>query len=233
MIDKIIFRNGTAYFVKDKHFVYEPYKEFPVDSLIQFMNCVVELDENTTFEHVWNYLERDVEFFNTLFFRALGGFDLNEYVEQFHKPSKDPNDYEDPNHRMVGLSLGWDGDVWEGKLNIFTDFGGYGPHKMPNGEFIEDMGYGVELTPINDLKHYPLKLEKKFVIRSEENGYKELLVAEKEWSVYDMYYGILFEISFIGTPNDQLRSIADLDQRQAEVVDYLKKHPLPKKENEK
>ncbi len=225
-MDTIVFDSGVAICKREPETRDDPEIEFPVDSLIHYLNSPVVLKPVTTFAHVWDYLERDAEFFGNVFYQAMGGFSIQEYIKQARKPHT-PDEDEDPQNCMVGLSVGWATDIWEDEINIFTDFGGFGPQTIPNGDGTERViegGWAVEMTPINELLHYPLSLDDGFVVREESTkDYKELWKGKREWTVYDMYYAILFEITFCGVPNDQIRKVAELDQTMAEVKDAVAK----------
>jgi hypothetical protein len=85
---------------------------------------------------------------------------------------------------------------------------------------ISEGGWAVEYTPVNELLDYPFALNVKFDITDKNNKYyNKIWSGEHAWTVYDMYHAILDEISFLGTPDDQMRAIAELDQRFAEAMD--------------
>lgn len=214
-MDTIMFDGGVAICKSDD----DPEIEFPVDSLVEYLGCPVVLKAGTTLAHVWAYLERDADFFGTVFRQAMGNFSIDLYIKQAKKPDASRED-EDPQNCMVGLEAGWDAEIWEDEITISTDFRGIGPQKAPDGALIEDGGWAVEMTPINELLSYPFRLDEEFIVcdRSTKD-YKELWKGKREWTVYDMYFAILFEITFCGTPNDQIRRVAELDQHMAEAQD--------------
>lgn len=202
---------------KDKAYSYDIHKNDPsnfesIDSLKQFLNCEVTITEGTTFWDVWKYITFDVKYFNTVFSDALGYHDLSLYVDQGMKNGSEID--EDKKHKMQYLQAEWDVDIHEGVLRISTDFGGIGPQKslISGKEYVGK--YAIEFMPVNDLMRYPLKLNEELEI----NGKK----IKKPWTVYDMYYAILFEISFLGTPNEQISKLADFDQIIAAAKDELR-----------
>jgi len=54
----------------------------------------------------------------------------------------------------------------------------------------------------------------------------------KDWTVYDMYSAILHEITFCGLPEDQIRHLAEIDQRIAEAKDWMKRKAEQEKDEE-
>lgn len=221
-MDTIIFDGGTAICKKQKAMRDDPEIEFPVESLAEYFNCVVKLKPGTTFRHVWKYLEQDAEFFGQVFSQAMGRFPIYAYVEQGKKPHE-PEENEDPDHSMHALEVYWDVGVWEDKFKEFASFHGTGRHKYQDAdgnEIVGDCGWAVEFTPVNELMYYPLLLDDKFVI-IDEKTHKPIWSGTREWTVYEMYYAILYEITFVGTPDDQVRKMADLDQRVAEAKDAI------------
>lgn len=231
-MDTIVFDGGVAICKKCKPYRDSPDEEFPVESLITFLNCDVELKPGTTLRHVWNYLEHDAEFFGQVFRQAMGGFPVDAFVKQAKKPVTDTEEEEDPDNRMEALEVYWDADVWEDKFEVFASFHGTGRHKYQdaNGnEIVGDCGYAVEFSPINELLDYPLLLDPQFNITDKENNHETLWSGTRAWTVYDMYFAILYEITFVGTPDDQIRRVADLDQRLAEAKDAVAEgrvHPI-------
>ena len=226
---KIFFKNGQAFDSEDNN---------PLTSLAPYLNSEIELDENTTFEHVWNYLEKDVEFFDTVFFDALGKHPLKDYIEQSKNARSEEKD-EDPTDSMKFLELRWSTDIIDdetGEIFIGTDFGGVGPHEYNDGsgKIIrdEDCSYAVEFTPVQDLLAYPLKLDKEFIIQKYDhkspNGVKIIFKGVRKFTVYDLFHGILWEISFLGSPENQLQEIAGLDQNLAEAKDAVKEGLIEK-----
>lgn len=222
-MDTIIFENGIAICKKAKPFRDSPDEEFPVESLVEFLNCDVELQAGTTLRHVWTCLERDAAFFGRVFRQAMGKFPIEAYIKQSQRPVTDDKDEENPNNRMEVLEIYWDVDVKEDKFEVFACFHGRGKHEWTNADGVKkvvECGYAVEYTPLNELLDYPLLLNRQFNVIDEEND-ATIWSGTREWTVYDLYYAILFEITFCGTPDDQLRRVAELDQRLAETKDAV------------
>lgn len=231
-MDTIIFDGGVAICKKAKPYRDSPDEEFPVESLAEFLNCDVELRPGTTLRHIWAYLEQDAEFFGRVFRQAMGGFPIEAYITQGQRPVTDNEEDEDPDNRMEILEVYWDADVWDDKFEVFASFHGRGKHKWINADGVQEIGecgYAVEYTPVNELLDYPLLLDPQFNIIDKENNYETMWSGTRAWTVYDLYYAILYEITFCGTPDDQVRRVAELDQRLAEAKDAVARgdvHPI-------
>lgn len=232
-MDKIVFRNGKAIAISIPTHKDEEEQEHEIESIVPYLTCPVTI-ESATFANIWRYLEHDAEIMGLVFSDAMGHFSIKPYIDQSHRPSDGDGEAEDNNNRIEYLVCGWGGTICEGKLDIYTDFGGFGPITIQDtdGKITEETyqgSWGIEFTTINKLMHYPLKLNEKIEIYEEHYGgpaaYREDLTwsGTKEWTVYDMYYAILYEITFCGLPNDQVLKVAELDQSLAEARDWINK----------
>lgn len=212
-MDTIIFKDGVAIFKRNPAYVDEAEVEYPVESLIRYLGCVVELSEGTTVEHIWSYLEHDADFFNNVYAQAIGNFPLKLFIDQFHKPSAEL-DHEGP----TKVELYWHGEIWEGEISIFPSC---------HGKDDKGGGWAIEFTAINDLKSFPIILDDELEIYDmdaplDKDGMKPIWKGKKDWTVYDMYFAFLYEMTFCGSPEDQVRQLADLDQRLADAKEQLR-----------
>jgi hypothetical protein len=133
-MDTIIFDGGIAICKKCRYRRDDPEEEYPVESLTDYLNCLVELKPGTTLRHVWQFLERDIEFFDRVFHHALGRFSLQVYIDQARKPVHKNEDI-DPDHSMSSLEVYWSAEVWRGEFSIHTNFGGLGRQKWKDADF--------------------------------------------------------------------------------------------------
>ena len=243
MPSTIVFKNHTAYQVRDGATRHDPKIEKEIDSLLPFFNAPIEVEEGILFDDIWRYIEKDYAIYNVIFSEALGGFDLKLYVDQFKLPSKSRED-EDPENHMATLEVEWDIEInrWNGKdeLYILASFGGYGPQKHPiadGKEWKGEGGWAIDLNPINDFKGMPFRIKTDYSLHLRDLGaYKTGGKTHQEISpkitttmtVYDMLYAIFFEISYHGKPNDQLKMIHEMDQRIAELgeITFIEYHDL-------
>jgi hypothetical protein len=145
-------------------------------------------------------------------------FDYNKFYQRHKEEKTDP---------ILGpLHEPDEDDVNE--ISVYVDIHGWGEYVPMDGEEEnyeegytppEQGSYAIEFTPLYRIKHLPVRLDKKFVIR--EQGIKgdeeKILVdGEKEFTVYEVFGALLSEITFAGLPeerdkkwNDVLDSIDD------------------------
>ena len=228
----VIFRDHKAYLVNFEG--EEEISAIEVDSLASHMQCGIKLDPGTLFDDVWSYIEKDWEFFDIAFSKSLGRYDLKLYVDQFKKPGRDKED-DDPDNSIHYLVITWyaEADSWEDEKTItwMAEFGGFGRHHDKDfAEEPHDANYGLDFTPINDMKGYELKLDESVIFRhddftkkSKKTIYETLFEGTRDYEVYDVINAILFEISWHGAPNSQMSFMANMDQVVAEAKDALDK----------
>lgn len=223
----VIFRNHKAYLVN-----FEQEKEVSseeIDSLVMHLQCSINLETGTMFKDVWAYVENDWELYSVIFNKSLGRFDLKIYIDQFKKAAKDISE-DDPDDSIRYLVITWLGeaDKWEDETIALwhAEFGGFG--KITEFGGIRETHYGVDFIPINDMKAYELKLDESVGFLYEDftdkldTRSKVLFNGVREYSVYDVINAILFEISWHGTPNNQMITHASLDQTISEVKESLR-----------
>ena len=193
----------------------EKYIEKEVESLYLYLNEVVELSDDFTLEYLFNYIERDVDDFNLIFSSHLGHHPLQLYVAEIKKPGPEKDD------EIDFLEIQRCGEYWDwGDIDLYIDFRGI--------NIKEDMGYAIEFTPLNELKHLPLRLNKDFSISEVkipskvvmffvrllkkigiplgkwDNPFDHIYVrGQTNFTVNELISSVLYEISFVGTPMDR------------------------------
>jgi serine/threonine protein kinase len=58
-----------------------------VRSIKNYLNCIIHLEEGTTFETFFNIILKDKEFFNEVYKDIMGGFDLSQFTKEWNKVS--------------------------------------------------------------------------------------------------------------------------------------------------
>ena len=185
-----------------------------LDSLLTVLNTPIQLEEGTKFSHIWNYIEKDYEVFNVLFTDSLGGFDLQLWIDHAKIPHEKGTwelECEKGGYGMKELCCYWNYTIDQNEYSPFKgEFGGNGTH-LWEGE-IQETSYGVSFTPINAMMDYPLVLDEIIKITNVEewNGKKinwinlePQINTKKYWTPYTMIEAILWEISFMGSPQAQ------------------------------
>lgn len=232
MVDKIVFRGSKALAVswvpeKQKHV------EKEINTLIQFLQCYVEIESGTKFRDLWKFIVCDQKILQLVFMTALGGHPLNLYIKEANKPPKD--EPKDPDDSIQFLKFSWGNEYHEdydepkgsGKLEfyLYPDFHGWGKYREKHavgGEKIEETSYGIDLTPINELMDFELKIDDKLVVRDifvrgSVQPPKNILTAKLTFSLYDILYAVLNEISFYGSPEKRESTLKVLQGRVKKV----------------
>lgn len=209
-----------------------------LDSLLTVMNTTIQLEEGTLFKHVWEYIEKDYDIFNVLFTDSLGSFDLNNWIEHAkipHEKSESERNSEKTGVGMHKLQCYWNYSVMQDDYSQFKgEFGGWGTHvweTWENGakvkDEIQECAYGLSFTPINAILDYPFELKEEVKINHLEiwDGkkysfpkLKPEINTKKYWTPYLMIEAILWEISFMGTPQQQDEKYDEIK----ETVDKVK-----------
>lgn len=232
-----------------KEFLNEPIarktfvKAEEIYSLLPHMQTQIEIKEGTLFKHVWEMIEKDAETYNVIFSSALGNYDLNQYIESSKKPfSKEDNDIK---NCMNSIELYWGFEINHNDYSyVYPAMHGYGPQDNGDGTTIEG-GWSLTFTPINEYMNLPIHLNENVIIRhfisfckkSDKINFNEIspsINTKKSWTVYDMLYAILDEISFMGTPENQKDEFEKLNDRVIEAEEWMKNKPeeLEDKEND-
>lgn len=112
------------------------------------------------------------------------------------------------------------------EIEIYVDVHGWGEYIPADGEeenyeegYVPPThgSYAIEFTPLYRIKHLPIRLNKKFIIREEGiRGDEENIIVEgeKEFTVYEIFGEILSEITFAGLPEER-------DKKWNDVVDGI------------
>lgn len=200
-----------------------------ISSLLPYLNSPIKIGPNVIFNDVWQLIENDIDIYNTIFREALGHFSLKMYSEQFKKPS-DAYANRDVDNGPDRLEAYFDIDLetWKGEntLSFIPSFHGMGPQKISDGDTVEFGGWSLTFTPINDYKGYPISLKETVNLyhRDMDNTSKSKEILSNvniAWTVYDLLHAILDEVSWCGTPEEQMRKLAELEQTAQKVKDSL------------
>ena len=178
----------------------ESYERREVDSVIPFLSERIEIEKGFTLEDFFYLVERDKELMQIVFDSHLGHFPLQPFFEEVKKDLENYVEDSEIDH----LELFWYSDVFEfeGETDFdvspgFHGWGKYDVNPVKEEDFVYG-GYAIEFTPINNLKHLEIKLNKK--VKIYKNCEDIILEGKSEFTVYDLFGGILSELSFCGTP---------------------------------
>lgn len=221
-------RNDKAFKVNDEGVKTE------IESLVPYLGYEIDLIAGTKFGEFLSFVFKDISIMEKVFRAALAGHPLMPFYKDYsYNPTEDEiaadREDETPESRIDYLELSWQGQIYDNgdkkELQLFMDFGGVGPQKAGDGaSFIG--GWAIEFTPLYFLKDYELKLKTDFVLEKTKRksiGYApDSDTVHHSFTVYNVIYGILDEISFCGTPTERAARASELDQRKCEIEDHFK-----------
>ena len=228
--DKIIYTN---------HFNPEcdEYVKKRVYRLCPYLNETVELSKDFTFGDLFKIIEREVNVFDVIFSSHLGHHSLQLWTDEIKKPGPEKDD------EIDYLEVYRYGEYWgkdDDHIELSVGFSGVSNN-------LEDPSYGLGFTPLNKLKHLPLRLNEDFEISEVkipprivlflvrllkkigipigkwDNPFNHTYIKGKtQFSVYELISAILYEISFYGDPEKRDSKIDELDK----MVDEIKNGDL-------
>ena len=214
---------------KIKYFKNEDDKKYRVISnhkgyFLRFLNENIELAEDLTFGDFFKFLIKEKDDINRMFSGSLCGIDFDEFIKDFNK--KGDNKKLDEIENFY-LELGWISNLHIEEIDIFLDFHGKGKdteEEMGGGMIV----YSIEYTPLNELKKSLLRLNKEFVIWDwRTNKFEELIITQKDFTLYELIHGILWEITFAGTP-DMRDNTKWMKRKEGKVTKFVSEEKIIK-----
>lgn len=232
--NKIIYKND----INPKH---KDYIKEEVDSVIPYLNNVIELSKDFTLEDFFKILQKNTKLHELVFASHLYRIPLKPYFDDIFKncPKKDKSDLE-----HIELKRYSDLFTYRKKTDIenHVHVSGWGKYEQQEDEEPEQnltyTSYGIGFIPLYKMKHLVIKLDKKFEIfpewtkkkrekmKNEEERDKyfntPIISGYTEFTVFEVFGEILFELSFYGMPENK-------DKIMKETVEIMEEH----KQNEK
>jgi len=212
---------------------YYKYVKKEVEKLSPYLNEVVKLSDDFTLADLFGYIERELDIFDVIFSSQLGHYPLQLYIDEIKKPGPKEDD------EIDYLEIQRYGERWEwGEIDLFIDFRGVNEKT--------DMGYALDFTPVNELKHLPLRLNESFeiieakvppkIVRFAIRMMKKIGIPLKKWdnpfsyvyvrgktefAVYELIAAVLHEISFAGGPEERDAKFSEIVE---DVEDAMKRY---------
>jgi hypothetical protein len=192
------------------------------DEVIQYLSENVELGESVTFERIFNIIYDNVGDLNKIFYSCLGGFSIAPFMNELEEiPTNSPE--------VDKLEIHWFGDKQEDNVSIVSGLHGVG---VDDGKVCY---YGVEFTSLNNLKYLKLKLntELSLINYDDPDNYK-FDIGNRHFTLYDLFYGILYEISWNGDPSNRDLRLEELDisiKRSKEEIESVSESEAHEIEN--
>lgn len=210
------------------------------------LHYVCELEDDLTFKDVILLTQKHQDFLSTLL--SPNPQDIKDLVQEgLNEPDEKSRD-------LWYIEIYWRSNLVNYSYNetpeLYTYVGiqGIGDPTMEGQEYEK---YALDLTPLNNIAHLPIKINNNMVLYDERKTSddkfqfgKVLFEAKKDFSLFELLYGIFYELTFHGGPkkrdeakNNLLVSIKEIEDGTAELVpwDVVKKNLKERlnKKNEK
>jgi len=172
-----------------------------VTTIKNYLNCILHIEEGTTFETFFNIILKDKDFFSEVFKETMGGFDLNQFIKEWKNNVEIKN-----NHNISYLEVYRDinlkdntGIITLDVMNVFE-----GVIKKEDGE---KERLSLDFIPISSLKKIPLRINNDFNIPGQIIENVNMLTSVKEMTLFEVIESILYDITFYGDPKsrDQIK----------------------------
>lgn len=252
---KIVIRNGVAHLYEREdlnadHPDAEPdwqdvdKGERPFSLRLLGVKCEIE---DTTFGQFWEWVFANPDLIETvgeIFGEDMGHFPIHWYVEQIKKDREE----RDLDGGMQYLEVYWHAEIFRYRFDpdrkpildlepskedfdtfeVSTGFHGYGIWEAnENGGIPEgtEGGFAIEFTPLNNLKHYPLRLNteiKLYEWGASIKGDGEIVKDKRNFTLYEVLQAILYEITWGGCPGregGESQLMLDLKARTEEIAE--------------
>lgn len=157
-----------------------------------------------------------------VFFSQYSHCDVEAFIAQSEIPYSPPEKEED---KLEKLEIFWvaDQDEDNGKKKVYFSpgFHAIGTPDPSSHYYPEDGGsinYSIALTPVNELVHLPVVLNKKLDIYGADYNKSEIeFSAENDFTLLDVLHAIFWEISFYGGPNTKKEFKESINAKMDEI----------------
>jgi hypothetical protein len=184
------------------------HREEPVDcdELIAYLGDWVDLVDGITLRQFFDYLRPAKNVLGIIFAKQLGFHNLDKFFEDMETEREDSKKDD-----MDYLVISWNAKAWPaGK--------GYDKGLLIDAEFLGEQGgqsYAIEFSPLFEIADTSLRLDTAVVLKLKHSvkNVEILLETKKTFTLWDVIGAILFEISFVGEPEERDDYALDLQGR--------------------
>jgi len=182
------------------------------------LRSACEIEDGVTLGDIFKFVES-----SELLTRFIGAYSWCGAIDEFHHDAKLPGSPSAPDDDpLEHLEISRYGEINVWHASEGSDFS---TSAHFSGIAKSGQNYSVSYTPVQNLVHLPVKLNKKFTIK--RNFEETIFEGETYFTLLDILDTIYDDISFMGGPKDNVAfleemhaTIADIDERTArgEVV---------------
>jgi len=196
-------------------------------NLMRYLSDEVRLDKTVTFERLFNLMLEHKDIINLIYAqKTLGNYKIEWYTEEFDKEDEDDDD------PLDYLEVYWnseyskfeDNDL-EDELSCYPSFHGV---KLNYTDELQtepfDMPFGIGFTPINQLKKYKVRIDTNVSYHDRiadtqdaKDRYPLLVKGKRDFSLFDLFEGILYEITYFGLPKDRNKQRDELIETEFDL----------------
>jgi len=181
----------------------------PDDEIVEFFSEEVELGESVTFERLFDIIIENKEKFNEIYHSCLG-CSLSPFINEI-------NDIPTEKSELNYLEVFWQSDKSDNDITITSNLHGMGIETSNDGPYKkgDSIAYAVDFTSLNNLKYLHIRLNKNVIImnydKTDEDNY-EIELGNKEFTIFDLFYAIFYEISWHGDPTRRENRLSELEE---------------------
>jgi hypothetical protein len=156
-------------------------------------------DNNVTLRDLFNIMDSNVD----LWMKMTGNGLLPDYMEEFHAINQSSGDL-----GFSYIELYWITDLGDyEKCGIDTMEISIGISGIDSSKKVDENGipnkYGLDFLELSDIIDIPIRLNDKFEIY-DNNDYEDPIInAKKQFTVIEVFWAIIWELTFYGTPKER------------------------------
>lgn len=170
--------------------------------------------EETSFGQFFAFIAKEKTFYEKAFNSAMYGHPMQPFIDECELPCKESKD-------LDYVQVEWSSQVFEGELEIWPSFDGWGdwPEDNAVGKEKTKGGIAIEFTALNEYKHLPFKLNMEADIYSlDVKGSDPVLKATRKFTVYDVIKAVLYEITWAGDISKGRKGHPGCETEQSEAA---------------
>jgi len=181
------------------------------DEIVRFLSEEVELGESVTFERMFEIIIENKDKFNEIYHSCLGGYSLSPFINEI-------DDIPTEKTKLHYLEIFWHSDKSENDITIVSGLHGMGVETSDDGPYKkgDSIAYAIEFTPLNNLKYLNVRLDREVIMinydRNNEDKRYQIELGNKSFTVFDLFYAILYEISWNGDPSGRENRLSELEE---------------------
>jgi len=208
-----------------------------VDSLLYWLRELVYVDDDITFEDFFKWVMDDHKLASIIFGSHLGGYLLSDWLSEWNNPDiedKRDRETEQIDYIDVNWSVTYSSLSPEDGIEEWINVSGVGrticEDAYGDNEW-HDTNFSFSFTPLNEYKHYPFKINEEWKIYDNDIRLKSGSTADeyedascvfkssKAMTVYDVVGGILYDISFYGSPKMREKTSDEVKETYERIKD--------------